>query len=87
MLHFAEKCFTPHFINKAKHHIDAPKHMFTKRNREEGKEDIKSQLGKQQHKPSLEIGFRPTLYIKQQPNRIHGQTIQEDEVTLIQCRS
>ena len=33
---------------------------------------------------NLETGFRPALYIKQQPNKVHGRTIQGDEVALLQ---
>ena len=30
--------------------------------------------------PSLGTVFHPTLYIKQQPNKIHGRTIQDDDL-------
>ena len=33
---------------------------------------------------SLEIGIRPALYIKQQPKKEHGRTIQDGEVALLQ---
>ena len=36
---------------------------------------------------TLETGSHPALYIKQQPNQVHGQTIQDGEMTLLQNRS
>ena len=35
----------------------------------------------------IEIGLRPTLYIKQHPNRVHGRMIQDGGAAPIQCRA